>query len=525
MLVAAGAARADTPEQPPDQLTLTDDLIAAVGGRPITKRRLEVLVATGSDDTHQAALRATDRFGSLRFELTGNLRASDELGDQSDAAARIEHHGERDVVRVYGSYVTAHVPTSRRAFATDSDAATYGARWTGWRPTGRFELEVAGTHTGLHDDRSTSRFDLETSAQLARASVTSRRLAALGLDHELGAGITIVRASGDSSEAEVDPNMMTRVEWLAPKRRGKHRFLGAYIQDTLRMIESLDIGGGFVFEHWRWLTTMQSLGDSDEERMDVETTAADGSQLGPRLDALYRLTPELGLTAHAYRRLRTPGWRQHMRPVIARGVRTAASTDLRPETVTGAELGPLLSTGSFEAQATVYWNEIRAPIATVTVDGAQRTITNLDHARERGLTAMASWRIAKPWYVGASYTFASTRITEATAHPQLAGKEPVHTPRHRATAMLAFDDPRIATLTVVVRYIGQRFEDDRNTIALRSFATVDAMVTRKLLYGLAGFVSVENLFDRRYVEHVAGVDEIGAPRVFQVGVRLDTARW
>lgn len=525
MLVAAGAARGDSPEQPPDQLTLTDDLIAAVGGRPITGRRVEALVATGSDATHQAALRATDRLGSLRFELTGSLRSSDELADQNDAAARIEHHGERDVVQVYGSYATAHVPTTRRSFTTDSDAAAYGASWTAWRPSGRFELEASGSHTGLHDDRTTSAFDLETSAQLARASVTSRRLAAFGLDHELGAGITLARASGDTSEAELVPDMPTRIEWLAPKRRGKHRFLSAYIHDTLRVIESLDIGGGFVFEHWRWLTTMQPLPRSGEEQMDVEATAMVGSLLGPRLDALFRITPELGVTANAYRRLRTPSWHQRMRPVLEHGLRTAGRTDLRAETVTGAEAGPLISAGSIEARATAFWNEVSAPIATVTVDDARREIANLDHARELGLTAAASWRIAKPWFVGASYTFASTRITAAGAYPQLAGKQPVQAPRHRATATLAFDDPRIVTLTGVVRYVGRRYEDDRNTIALRPFAVVDAMVTRKLVYGLAGFIAVENLFDRRYVENVAGIDSEGAPRMFHVGVRLDSARW
>jgi len=101
----------------------------------------------------------------------------------------------------------------------------------------------------------------------------------------------------------------------------------------------------------------------------------------------------------------------------------------------------------------------------------------------------------------------------------------VQTPRHRASALVAFDDPRIVTLTGAVHYVASRYEDDRNTIVAKPFATVDAMATRKLVRGLAGFVSVENIFDRRYVTQLGGVDTIGAPRLVQVGLRLDSARW
>ena len=41
----------------------------------------------------------------------------------------------------------------------------------------------------------------------------------------------------------------------------------------------------------------------------------------------------------------------------------------------------------------------------------------------------------------------------------------------------------------------------------------------------AGFITVENLFDRRYVTNQVGIDTIGAPRLVQVGLRLDSARW
>lgn len=521
MLVAAGHAHAQPPEE---QLTLTDDLVAAVGLRPISDGRLEVLAATGSDATHQAALRATDRIGAWHGELTGNALASDQLGDRTDAGARIEHTTERDRVRAFGTFGTTYVPTTMQSFTTDSQVATYGAAWTAWRARGRLELEASGEHLTLRDDRDTGALDLEASALNAHAGFTSRRLQAFDLDHELGGGFSVTRASADATDAELDPQMPHMP--LPPKqRRGNSRFLRAYIIDTIRVIESLDISGGFVFEHWRWLSSMPPLSASAEEQMNAEAPEMIGFLLGPRLGALYRVTPDVAIAATAYRKLRAPSWQQLVRPVQNGSVVTAPTTDLRAETVTGGELGPTLTAGPLEARAVAYYNDIESPLAAVTTSETLRETTNLGRAREAGIDAAANLRLGAPWLASVGYTFTATRVIDGGAHADLAGMQLAQAPRHRATAMVAFDEPRIVTLAGVVRYVGRRFEDDRNATALRPFAVVDAMAMRKLTHGLAGFVAVENVLDRRYVSHVAGLDTAGAPRMVHVGLRLDSARW
>jgi outer membrane receptor protein involved in Fe transport len=90
---------------------------------------------------------------------------------------------------------------------------------------------------------------------------------------------------------------------------------------------------------------------------------------------------------------------------------------------------------------------------------------------------------------------------------------------------LTFDDPRIATITGALRYMGTSFEDDTNTRRLGGYALVDAMASRTLHRGLTGFVAVDNLLDRRYLVGRTGVDTLGAPRMFQVGVRIDSDRF
>src|SRR5512139_1084052 len=69
----AGPSSAPEPVPAIDRLTLSDDMIGAVGWRTIGEQhRLEALAATGNEATHRAALRATDTLGGVGVELTGS---------------------------------------------------------------------------------------------------------------------------------------------------------------------------------------------------------------------------------------------------------------------------------------------------------------------------------------------------------------------------------------------------------------------------------------------------------------------
>jgi outer membrane receptor protein involved in Fe transport len=510
-----------------DQLTLADDLIGAAGLRPIGARRGEVLVSTGNDATHQAAGRASDTVGGAGVELTGALRKSDVLGDRTAAGARIEHATESDRARAYATYGTSHVGLARQSFLTDERVATYGAAWTAWRSAGTLELQAFGEQAALSDTRAAGTFDLEGSLAGAHVGFTSRRVQAFGLDHQFSGDIDVMQATGAATSDVDDGDMLTHMTQLPRTKRGRHRFLSAYLHDTIRVIESLDVHGGFVFEHWSWLTNLPPLGalDAVESNMNLDgSDLASALLVGPTVGAIYRVAPSVALEANAYRRLRTPSWQQLMRPVQNGGVRTLPG-DLGAETVTGGRIGPSVSRGTIEAHAVAYWNEVDAPISPVTIGDDLRMTTNLGHARETGVEAAASWRVAKPVVAGVGYTFAQTRVTDGGDYASLTGKELAQSPRHRATALLAYDEPKLVTLTGAVRYVASRYEDDQNTTVAKPFTVVDAMAARKLTHGLAGFVSVENVFDRRYVAQVAGVDTVGAPRLVQVGLRLDSARW
>jgi outer membrane receptor protein involved in Fe transport len=521
------AEAAPVPAPAIDRLTLDDDLIAAVGLRTLGEHRLEALVSTGNDATSRAALRATDTFRGVGVEVTGDVQRSDVAVDRTAAAARVERTSERNAERAYASYGGAHVGRLTQTFTTDLRAATYGAAWTGWRASGTYTVEAYGEQQTLHDDRTSAELELDGALLGAHAGYASRRVQAFGLDHQFAGDIDVAQAAGEADESEHDAGGAEHMNILPRTKHGETRLLRAYIHDTVRVIESLDVHGGFVFEHWRWISNLTSIYEPDHgENMNLDEVEQISSLvIGPKVGAVWHATPALTLEAGAYRQLRTPTWQQLMRPVQNGSVLTTADTDLRAATVTGASAGPTLTKGVFEARAVAYWNEVASPIAEVTIDESRRELENLGHARETGVDAAATWRIAAPLLAGVGYTFTHAVVTDADDHPELVGKRLAHTPHHRASAMLAYDNPKIVTLTGAVRVEGERFDDDRNTIALAPYIVVDALAARKLTHGLAGFVSVENMFDRRYVTNRAGVDTIGTPRLVQVGVRLDSARW
>ena len=384
MLTAASSARAQSPEPPVDQtsaaseapgatqtsatsatspiaidqLTLSDDLLGAVGWRPIASGRLEALASTGNESTHYGALRASDTLGGVGLELTGTASSSDVTGDRSEAVARIQHVSERNRAQLYASYGSEQIGTTQQSFATDLRAGTYGGSWTAWRSAGRFELHAFGEQSQVHDTSAAATHDLGTSTHSIGVGFASRRVQALGLDHELGAGIYVVQAAGDAEAddgADTDAHMR-----MVRTRHGRHRFLSAYIHDTVRVIETLDVHGGFVFEHWRWLSNIAPLGGRDAgENMDADTgQVLSQILLDPTVGAVYRVGPDIALVANAYRRLRTPTWQQMMRPVQNGNVFVVASDELRAETITGAEAGPSINAGELSARAVVYWNEI-----------------------------------------------------------------------------------------------------------------------------------------------------------------------
>lgn len=469
--------------------TSADDLLFAAGVRPIGARRLEAIAQTGTT-TQSASLRASTTHAGMGFELTGGLDTRDYRIDDT---------------------------------ASEASVARVGARWT----RGGLSAELFGQSTRLREGVAPAgrAVSVPTTTVGARVGYRSGRVRTAGIEHEFAAGLGYVRASGTTSDDDAaDASHMS-----APLRatKGEHRFLDAYLRDTVRVIESLDVSTGFVVEKWSYLNGTTALRYGVFDEMDIEYPDVNEIEFEPQLGTVYRIDDTLALTARATRSLRAPTLGELYRPILDGEAATAANPTLLPESIWSVEVGPQISAGAIEARAFLYRNEVDRPIASVELADGTRQRINLGHGAITGLVTEASWRPAKSWLATVDYTFATSTLTDpgATASRALAGNRLARTPRNRVTATLMYDNPRILTLTGVMRYVGRQFADAANTASLGAYTLVDAIVARKIHGGLACFVAVENLLDRRYLAGSASLQTFGAPRTLHLGLRLDTARF
>ena len=132
------------------------------------------------------------------------------------------------------------------------------------------------------------------------------------------------------------------------------------------------------------------------------------------------------------------------------------------------------------------------------------------------------WTPSPAWRVSANYLYSHGTVQSAPAQPTLEGKRLAQAPEHQATFGLHWTPWKPLQTTVQTRVVGSQFEDDQNTLALRPYATVDVLASLQINAHLQGWASVENLFDARYEtgKSVGGVVSVGAPRLFNVGMRL-----
>ncbi len=348
---------------------------------------------------------------------------------------------------------------------------------------------------------------------------TSRPIGLLGR-HVLTAGTDLRRIDGTSNE-DLFPPVVTPGAVVRREAGGEQRLAGVFVQDVYEVSRAVELLAALRYDYW------ENVDASRFERLgDGSTTFTpfadrDDGELSPKVGVRVRPIDWLTVRASAYQAFRAPTLNELYRPFQVGQIRTEANENLGPETLRGAEAGVEVATPiGLSARLTGFWNELDDPITNVTIGSNLRQRQNLGEARIQGIEVEWGWRVARSWFATAAYTFVDSEVTEAPGQPQLVGKELVQNPRHRANVSLTFDDPRLVTATVQLRYLGPQFEDDVNTLRMGGYVVVDVAASRRIRDGLELFLAAENLLDKEYLVGRAGVDTIGQPLFVHGGVRV-----
>ena len=315
---------------------------------------------------------------------------------------------------------------------------------------------------------------------------------------------------------------------------GEQLIGGVFLQDVYTPHPAWELVGGIRGDYWEsYHGTRRDTPPPAGSGIPASQTFSDIDRIlaSPRIAALFHATSSTDVRASAYQGFRVPTLNELYRVFRVRNDVTVANEHLRPERLTGGELGVQQRWGPLEARVTAFWNEVRDLVANVTLatplpdcpaGTTCRQRQNLDLSRIRGFESELELRLTREWRFVASYLFSDARVVEAPQQPTLEGNRLAQVPEHNATLGVRYTHPAIATVSATARYVGGQFEDDLNTLPLGSYVVLDLFVSRALARWAEVFVGVENLFSQTYStgRTSEGVVSIGAPRLVHGGLRL-----
>jgi outer membrane cobalamin receptor len=289
-------------------------------------------------------------------------------------------------------------------------------------------------------------------------------------------------------------------DWLVPSGAriggGSQFQRGAFAQGDVRW-KSLSLYGGSRY-HW---TGMQGTGTTGFY------SPSGGFRFGRR---------RLAIRGSAYRAFRAPTLNELYREFRAGNTVTLANANLRPEKLFGAEVGADLIGERARFSVTLYRNDLSELIANATLSATPTLVTrerrNIGAALARGIEADFRYRW-NAWFFDTSYLFADSRVATRERIPQI--------PRHQGNAQLAW--MRGGTqIAGGIRASGLQFEDDRNTQRLPGFAVAHIALRQSVPGGMAFTLAIENALDREFLSGFTPQPQIGAPRLWRVGVRYSS---
>ena len=517
-----------------------------------TERALYFDASYGTRETMNFDLLLHDVEGPFRISLEGNYfstggydvvkksrRGSIDIEADSNHSTfngRVELLATRDAsVFVSGNYFyeARNNGTPLQINHTESGAGAIGAR-LGTPDEGEWRLVAFADTQKFRSTFSTQAADRnsETLALDQRVPTTS---AGGGLQWSHRFGANLLSAGGDARWVigETDERVYNAGAFARTRDAGGQQFIaGVFVQDVFTPIPSLEIVGGIRGDYWysydatRHDTPPAAGVPAEQTFNDIERIIPSG-----RVALLYHATPTTDLRASAYQSFRVPTLNEQYRVFRVRNDVTVANESLRPEQLTGGELGVQQRWGPLLGRITGYWNEVHDLVANVTltsrlpdcpVGTTCRQRQNLDLARIRGFETELELRPARDWRFLVSYLFADARVVHAPQQPGLEGKRLAQVPEHGATATVRFSRPSWFDASVTARYVGGQYEDDLNTLPLGGYIVVDVAVSRAITKNVELYAAAENIFDRTYStgRTTDGVISIGEPFMARGGIRL-----
>ncbi|GAB1488453.1 TonB-dependent receptor [Opitutaceae bacterium] len=265
---------------------------------------------------------------------------------------------------------------------------------------------------------------------------------------------------------------------------------------------------------------------------------SDGEEWSPGAGLAWQATPHVRLTASGQQSFRRPTLNELYRPFRIGNVITDSNQALATERATSGELGAHLEQGNFSLDVSVFRTQLDDAVANVTLasgpitlpgigvvpaGGEGRRRLNLDRSRVDGASLEARWNPAPAWSFSAQYVWSDSTIERSTIAPALVGRRFAQAPEHTALANITWRPQLAFALNARVRWIGDQFEDDLNTLVLAAATVTDVSLEYRTSAVTSLHLSVENLTNERIEtgRSADGLVNVGTPRIVLIGFRFN----
>lgn len=339
----------------------------------------------------------------------------------------------------------------------------------------------------------------------------------VGADHLLRLGVDTRFASGDMFEDAYNANIAANPVTFRRHAGGEQTTTGIFAEDDWTL-GNLVLTGGVRADRW-------SIRDGFYRQVSATTGAATASAFADRSDwevsgrvgALYRASDAIALRGAAYSGFRLPTLNELYRPFVVFPITTQANDALTPEKLKGAEIGiDLTPAPGVTLSATTFYNRLDDAIANVTLTATTRQRRNVQAVVAKGveLTAAAALGDLR---LSASYAYSHSSVRAPGS--AFDGLTPAQSPRHAASATIAYSPAQGPTLSTTLRYVAKQYEDDLQSDVLPDALTLDAIARLPLGHGVTVVARGENLFDKAVVTRNAGGSmDLGTPRTLWIGI-------
>jgi iron complex outermembrane receptor protein len=341
----------------------------------------------------------------------------------------------------------------------------------------------------------------------------------VGGDHVLRVGVDARYADGELFEDAYNAN--TGLVTARRNAGGDTSTIGAFVEDDWTL-GKLVLTGGVRGDRWTITNGFfRELAASGSVNSDKHYADRDGFEGTGRVGALFHASDSIAIRAAGYTGFRLPTLNELYRPFVVFPVTTKANENLGLEKLKGIEGGiDLTPVRGVSIAVTGFYNELDGAIANVTIDATTRQRQNVDAIIAKGVEVTVDARHGAVSLNG-SYAFSDSHVRASGPQAGLNGFIPAQSPRHSASATLAWEPKAGPALSTTLRYVGKQYEDDLQTDVLPEVWTVDAVARMPIGKHFSIVARAENLFDATIItRNQAGSMDLGTPRTLWIGVRF-----